>query len=372
MEYRLDNNTNKHHADCRFKRHIKQRISIRRQNKRVVFKTGELNFEKSSSETPFRLIPDIISKFIDARWRWSLIFCILVYILIWFLFASIWWLILYLHGDLREENLPSANNGTIWNPCIREIYSFTSIFLFSIEIHTTIGYGKRAITLECPSAMLTMCIEGIAGHFTQALIIAIVFAKLTRPKNRAQSLIFSKSAIINQRDTHLCLIFRVGNIRKSRIIASKVNAYLIQYESNSDDDIIVNNEQINLRVKVDACDDILFLNPISVVHRIDSDSPFYNMSAQDMLNSNLEIVVVFEGVIESTGQTVQAISSYTSQEIMWGRRFSQLIHFQKNKQGYVKDFSKFDEMCRVNTPLCRAKELDGYFENRKRLSSVLT
>lgn len=108
----------------------------------------------------------------------------------------------------------------------KEIYSFTSIFLFSIEAHTSTGYGKRAITLECPTAMFAMCLESIAGHFTQSLIMALVFAKLTIPKNRAQTISFSKSAIINQRDGHLCLIFRIGNVRKSRIIATKVFAYL--------------------------------------------------------------------------------------------------------------------------------------------------
>lgn len=172
-------------------------------------------------------------------------YCILVYIIMWLTFALIWWLILYLHGDLIDENLPQAKNETVWKPCVREIYSFTSIFLFSIEVHTSIGYGKRAITLECPTAIFAMCLESIAGHFTQSLIVALVFAKLTIPKNRAQTIIFSKSAIINQRDGHLCLIFRIGNVRKSRIIATKVFAYLIIRDKKIDD-ITINNEQINL------------------------------------------------------------------------------------------------------------------------------
>lgn len=115
-----------------------------------------------------------------------------------------------------------------------------------------------------------------------------------------------------------------------------------------------------------------FLNPVSVVHKIDRYSPFYDVSAQEVLQSELEIVVVIAGIIESTGRPIQAISSYTSQEILWGCRFIEVISYDKLKQGFVKDFSKFDGMYRVNTPLCRAKELDQYYENRRRATSLLT
>ncbi|CAH2106292.1 unnamed protein product [Euphydryas editha] len=184
-------------------------------------------------------------------------------------------------------------------------------------------------------------------------------------------LFFQKNAAINQRDGQLCLIFRIDNVGKSKIIATKVYASLIRYERKIND-IIINYEQINLHVKVDTCDDIIFLKPISVVHKIDKCSPFYDISAQEILQTELEIVVVMEGIIESTGQPLQGISSYTSPEILWGRRFLEVIHFQKDKQGFIKDFSKFDGKYRVNTPLCRAKELDEYYEKRRKASPILT
>lgn len=59
-----------------------------------------------------------------------------------------------------------------------------------------------------------------------------------------------------------------------------------------------------------------FLNPVSAVHKIDRYSPLYDISAQEVLQSELEILVVIEGIIEPTGQPVQAILSYTSQEIL--------------------------------------------------------
>lgn len=47
-----------------------------------------------------------------------------------------------------------------------------------------------------------------------------------------------------------------------------------------------------------------------VCHKINEDSPLYNMSASDILQDRFEIVVILEGCVESTGQTTQARSSY--------------------------------------------------------------
>ncbi|XP_072931738.1 G protein-activated inward rectifier potassium channel 4-like [Epargyreus clarus] len=351
---------------CRYKRHIRQRKSIRRHEERVVFKTGEFNIEKSNT-IKYHELPDLVNTFTEARWRWTLLYCVIAYVSNWLIFAIIWWTILYLHGDLEIEHLPRENVSTEWKPCVREIYSFTSVFLFSIEVHTTIGYGKRAITLECPSAMLTMCIESITGKIIQALIIGIVFAKLTRPKNRAQTIMFSKNAIVNQREANLCLIFRVGNTRKARIIGTTVSAYLIKYQTEDGD--MLNYDQLELKLNINSSDG-LFAFPISAVHVINKTSLFYNMSANDMLKSNLEILVVFEGIIESTGQLVQAKSSYANYDILWGRRFIDPIYYRKQKQGFAIDYIKFDETHRINTPLCTARELHKYYENRNQTKVI--
>lgn len=224
-----------------------RRFYSQRRAERIVSKSGWFNINKPKGFFKCFEFPDIVTIFVKARWRWTLLYCIFTYIFIWLVFAGVWYAILSLHGDLEPEHLPHASNETEWTPCVKEIYGFTSIFLFSIEIHTTIGYGTRTITLLCPSAIFTMCIESIIGTITQSFLVGIVFAKLTRPKNRAHTLVFSKNAIINQRDSHLCLSFRVGNTRKSRIISVSVHAFLIRC-------VTANKglgEQIELKLSVD-------------------------------------------------------------------------------------------------------------------------
>lgn len=53
-------------------------------------------------------------------------------------------------------------------------------------------------------------------------------AKLSRPKKRAQTLLFSRNAIICHRDGVPHLMFRVGDMRKSHIIEAHVRAQIIR------------------------------------------------------------------------------------------------------------------------------------------------
>ena len=55
-----------------------------------------------------------------------------------------------------------------------------------------------------------------------------LIAKLSRPKKRAQTLLFSRNAVICHRDGVPCLMFRVGDMRKSHIIEAHVRAPIIR------------------------------------------------------------------------------------------------------------------------------------------------
>lgn len=60
--------------------------------------------------------------------------------------------------------------------------------------------------------------------------VGIVFAKLSRPKKRTQTLLFSRHAVISHRDGIPCFMFRVGDMRKSHIIEAHVRAQLIRHK----------------------------------------------------------------------------------------------------------------------------------------------
>ncbi|CAG9824633.1 unnamed protein product [Phaedon cochleariae] len=339
-----------------FKRFRQSRFNARRLRKRVVFKHGDCNVVQGNvAKRRRKYLQDIFTTLVDAQWRWTLLVFAMNFLLSWLTFAIVWWLIVFTHGDLSEEHL----NGTIpWTPCVTNIRGFTSAFLYSIETQHTIGYGGRVITEECPEAIFVMCIQSIAGVMIQAFMVGVVFAKLSRPKKRTQTLLFSRNAVINHRDGVPCLMFRVGDMRKSHIIEAHVRAQLIRHKVTKEGEHLP-FFQTELKVGGDGEEEkIFFIWPTTIVHKIDSKSPLYNMSANNLLRERFEIVVILEGVIESTGMTTQARSSYLPSEILWGHRFQSLITFKKDSGEYEVDYALFNDTIEVDTPLCSARELD--------------
>ena len=89
-------------------------------------------------------------------------------------------------------------------------------------------YGNRYISEECPEAVFILCLQSVVGVMIQCFMVGIVFAKLSRPKKRSQTLLFSRHAVICLRDGKLCLLFRVGDMRKSHIIGTNISAQIIK------------------------------------------------------------------------------------------------------------------------------------------------
>ncbi|CAN8030995.1 unnamed protein product, partial [Ixodes persulcatus] len=203
-------------------RYQKAKIIPSRARKRVIFKNGSVNLSKEHVyKRSQRYLQDIFTTLVDIQWRWNLMVFSMGFILSWLVFAIIWWLIMFAHGDF------DPHEGD-WTPCIVDVTSFTSAFLFSLETQHTIGYGSRAITPECPEAVFILCMQSITGVMIQCFMAGIVFAKLSRPKKRSQTLLFSRNAVVCLRDGKLCLLFRVGDMRKSHIIGTNIAAQIIR------------------------------------------------------------------------------------------------------------------------------------------------
>ncbi|XP_020300461.1 uncharacterized protein LOC109864053 isoform X2 [Pseudomyrmex gracilis] len=339
----------------------------RKLRRRAVLKNGDCNVLQSRiSRRSLRFLQDLFTTLVDTQWRWTLLCFILSFLLSWLGFAVLWWLIAFTHGDFEEDHLPPFQVENNWTPCVYNIFSFTSCFLFSIETQHTIGYGSRSTTEECPEAIFVMCIQSISGCMIQAFMVGIVFAKMTRPKQRTQTLLFSRNAVICQRDGELCLMFRVGDMRKSHIIGANVRAQVIRTKTTKEGEILSQHQQ-ELTVGTDGENgNLFFIWPTTIIHRINESSPFYTMSAEDMLTERFEVVLILEGTIESTGQTTQARSSYLPQEILWGHRFDPMVSYSKERQGYEVDYSLFNSTTQVDTPLCSGKELAEFYRDEIR------
>ncbi|CAG01639.1 unnamed protein product, partial [Tetraodon nigroviridis] len=342
---------------------------------RFVKKNGQCNVVFTNMEEKSqRYLADIFTTCVDIRWRYLLLIFCTSFVVSWLFFGVIFYCVSLAHGDFDEPSVgraglmaagglhaPSSTRtagGQTQNmPCILHVQGFVGALLFSMETQTTIGYGWRCVTEECPVAVITVVIQSIVGCIIDSFMIGTIMAKMARPKKRNNTLMFSKNAVIALRDGKLCLMWRVGNLRRSHIVEAHVRAQLIRSYVTAEGEFIP-LEQMDLNVGYDEGTDRLFLvSPLVIVHEIDKDSPLYSINRAELEADNFEIVVILEGMVEATAMTTQFRSSYLAREVLWGHRFESVIY--EDRDSYKVDYARFHKTYEVpSTPHLSAKELD--------------
>ena len=265
---------------------------------RLIHKNGESNVNRINIPSRSRkYIADLFTTLIDMKWSFVLIIFILSYLFSWLLFALFWYLIQLMQADC-VTNLNTHN--------------IISSILFSIETQQTIGYGSRHINDSCELGTLLIMIQSCFSVLLQSFMGGIVFAKLSIPKKRTETLIFSKSAVISLRDGQYCLMCRVGDMRKSYITQASVSLYILKTRYTKEGEVIpCNVQELNINQNVNR----LLLFPIIVEHIIDHKSPLYDLIARKsngstksenlndaciydgFKNEDFEIIVILEGII---------------------------------------------------------------------------
>uniref|UniRef100_A0A914W372 Uncharacterized protein n=1 Tax=Plectus sambesii TaxID=2011161 RepID=A0A914W372_9BILA len=335
---------------------FRNRIGSRRIRNRLVQKTGLCNVSLVNVPKQRRkYFSDIFTTVIEVKWRWCLLFFSMSFVVSWSIFTCVYYSLIMSHGDL--ERVDEIKAGT-WTPCIGNAHTKLNIFLFAFTTQTTIGYGYRYPTDECPQVIIVMCFQFMVGVMIQTLMAGVIFAKLARPIKRAATIIFSKNAVISMRNGKLCLLFRVGDMRKSSLAESHVRLQMIK-KCITEEGELLPFHQFDMNVGYDDGTDRVFVVwPITIVHEIDEDSPLYDISKESLTTARFEIIAILEGVVESTGSTTQARTSYLPSELLWGKRFEKLVTYQRENGEYRIDFGKFHNVYEVDTPDYSAKEMD--------------
>jgi inward rectifier potassium channel len=66
----------------------------------------------------------------------------------------------------------------------------------------------------------------------------------------------------------------------------------------------------------------LFPSSWTVVHPISADSPLAGLTETDLLAAKAEFIVLMKAFDDTFSQTIYARTSYTAEEVLWGRRFT--------------------------------------------------
>ncbi|XP_055519061.1 ATP-sensitive inward rectifier potassium channel 11-like [Leucoraja erinacea] len=314
---------------------------------RFVTKKGRCNVAHKNIREQGRFLQDIFTTLVDLKWPYTLVIFTMSFLCSWMVFAMLWWLIAFAHGDLDAGRVGAV-------PCITSITSFTSAFLFSIEVQVTIGFGGRMVTEECPAAIVALIVQNITGLIVNAVMLGCIFMKTAQANRRAETIIFSRHAVVALRDGLPRLMFRLGDLRKSMIISATIRMQLVKKTTTREGEVVPIS-QIEVQVENPVRTNAIFLvSPLIISHTIDRRSPLYAVSKADLQQGDLELVVLLEGVVETTGITTQARTSYLPDEILWGHRFVPIVTEEEGR--YSVDYSKFGNTVKTNMPPHSAEE----------------
>ncbi|XP_068122140.1 ATP-sensitive inward rectifier potassium channel 15 isoform X2 [Hyperolius riggenbachi] len=311
---------------------------VKKDRLRVISKSGHSNVRIDKVEGVFFLyLQDLWTTVIDMKWRYKLTLFTATFIVTWCFFAVIYFVIALVHGDMHID--PASNH----TPCMMNVDSFTGAFLFSMESQTTIGYGFRYVTEECPFAIILLVAQLVITTLIEIFITGTFLAKIARPKKRAETIKFSNNAVVTKHNGKMCLVVQVANMRKSLLIQCQLYGKLFHtYETKEGEKIIL--KQDNMSFHVDSSSESPFLIlPLLFYHVLDEKSPLKDLTYENKRTMEFELVVLLNATVESTSLVCQSRTSYLPDEIFWGYEFVPVVSLSPQGK-YIADFTNFDKI----------------------------
>ncbi|XP_014086967.2 ATP-sensitive inward rectifier potassium channel 15 [Bactrocera oleae] len=329
--------------DCRYS----DPMCSRHRHHRVIEKSGHENVSfRRIPQKSWRYVRDLVTTMIELDWKIVLTIFIGTYFLTWFFFALLNYMIAYSHGDLMFDEVTGERLGEGKEPCIKGVYNFVSMIIYSVETQTTIGFGEKYASDECPEAIFLFVMQMIMAIGIEGMLVSMVYAKTARPAKQITKMKFSDKAVICYRDGKLCLLFRVCDPRKQQVIESKIRVYLIMDKTTREGEFV----QTRTELKLDGNGEQIIVWPEIVCHIIDETSPLYYLkSAKDLNEAQFELYVSIVGGSAATAMVTEARTSYVPcEDIFWGQRFVNIINYDSRNERYIVDYSNFNTTISVD------------------------
>ncbi|HUI54349.1 MAG TPA: ion channel [Bryobacteraceae bacterium] len=263
--------------------------------RRIIKKDGSFNVHRHG--TTWRDIHPYLH-LVNMSWPRFLVTLFLGYIVINTLFAGVYF-------ALGPDQLTGADAPTAWGRFLNE-------FFFSSHTLSTVGYGN--ISPKSVSANVVATFEALVGVLGFAVATGLLFGRVSRPSARIG---FSENVLIAPYQDGAGLQFRVVNRRANSLMELEVKLMLMTVEPR--------NGRPERAYKLLALErsQVLFL-PLTwtVVHPIDSESPLWGKTAEDLERLQAELLILIKGFDDTFNQTVLSRHSYRHDEIVWNKRFA--------------------------------------------------
>ncbi len=189
---------------------------------------------------------------------------------------------------------------------------YLACIFFSSQTLTTVGFGVLAPAT--PAANIVAAFEALAGVLGFAVVTGLLFGRVSRPSARIG---FSEKAMIAPYQDISSFQFRMVNRRANTLIEPAATLMLMTVDRSDGK----SQRQFTL-LKLERPSIMLFPLTWTIVHPIDSESPLYGKTAEDLETVQAEFVVLIKAWDETFSQTVHQRFSYRYSELVWGGKFT--------------------------------------------------
>lgn len=216
--------------------------------------------------------------------------------------------------------------------------NFGEAFFFSAQTFTTVGYGRISPVGFLSSTVAAF--EAMIGLLTFAIATGLFYARFSQPKAYIQ---FSSNAIIAPYKSMSALMLRLVPFKNNMLTNPEIKLTMgVKIEENGK----LVNKFYQLPLELSKVNSLTL--SWTVVHPIDSESPFYQLQEEDIKNLNGEIIVYLSAFDDAYSNTVVARTSYTVGEIIYGAKFIPMFHPNASKNRTVLEIDKLSEYEKVN------------------------
>lgn len=211
-------------------------------------------------------------------------------------------------------------------------HTFRNAFFFSVQTFSTVGYGT--VSPQNLYGNIIVVLEIMTGVLTVAVTAGLAFSKFSKPSAK---LIYSKNMVLTTFEHEPVIMFRLANARGNQITSAKVEFHRIyQFKTKEGNQIIR-----FMPLKLIRSYSPVFALSWSVYHPIDSESPFFEMTHEELKNSKDEFYVIFNGVDSAFSQTINDVHNYKMNDLLINHKFVDILHHDEKGTRYI-DYEKFD------------------------------
>lgn len=290
---------------------------------RFVNKNGTANVEKRGMNFLHRI--SWYHTMIEmSTWRFMVVI-ISFYIVINLVFALIYVAI----GIEHLDGIPTTDSDWV---------KFGQAYFFSAQTFTTVGYGHIS-PLGFFTSLLAAA-EALMGLLSFAIATGLFFGRFSKP---TAFLKFSHNALISPYGDISGLMIRMTPFKNTNFTDAEAKMTL---GMSVDENGVKVNKFYSLNLELERINALTL--SWTLVHPITEESPLYNFTKEDFINTEGEILVFIKTFDDMFSNTVAARTSYTFDEVVYGAKFVPMYERSTDNSKTILDLDKLNSYVDYN------------------------